>query len=167
MYTSSLVAEQPMRWVSSLFSFIVFDLIKYFQVHASFTWKQDAYIDTQKCPFCEVVKIWNGLHHCIPLVETVKKTYMERLSQSPDEGVMPLERCSVVRTSDSSPDFWRPGLLTWVGTSDLCWDFWHMSGLPTVETADPSRDFWPMSGLLTWVGTSGRPNKKGCSDLTF
>jgi hypothetical protein len=32
-----------------------------------------AYVDNQKCPFCEVVKMCNGLHHCIPLVEVVKK----------------------------------------------------------------------------------------------
>ena len=31
------------------------------------------YVDNQNCPFCEVVKMWNGLHHCVPLVETVKK----------------------------------------------------------------------------------------------
>jgi hypothetical protein len=64
------------------------------------------------------------------------KTYMEHLIRSSDEGVMPLERCS-------------------------------LSGLPTVETADPSQDFRPMLGLPTRFGTSGRPNKKGCSDLAF
>jgi hypothetical protein len=31
------------------------------------------YVDNQKCPFCEVVKMCNGLHHCIPLIEMVKK----------------------------------------------------------------------------------------------
>jgi hypothetical protein len=30
-------------------------------------------VDNQKCPFCEIVKICNGLHHCVPLVEMVKK----------------------------------------------------------------------------------------------
>jgi hypothetical protein len=57
-------------------------------------------VDTKNCPFCEVIQMWNGLHHCIPLVETVKKTYMKCLIRSPDEGAMPLERCSVVGTSD-------------------------------------------------------------------
>ena len=33
-----------------------------------------------------------------------QKTYMERLIRSPDEGVRPLERCSVVASSDSSRD---------------------------------------------------------------
>jgi hypothetical protein len=43
-----------------------------------------------------------------------QKTYVER---SLDERGMPLERCSVVRTSDPSREFRRPGLLTRVGTS--------------------------------------------------
>jgi hypothetical protein len=59
-----------------------------------------------------------------------QKTYMEHLIRSPDEGVMPLKRCSAIGTPDPSWDFRRPGLLTRVGTSD-------------------------------------RPNKKGCSDLDF
>jgi hypothetical protein len=78
-----------------------------------------------------------------------QKTYMERLIRSPDEGVMPLERCCAVGTSDPSRDLWRSGLLTRVGTFDPCQNFRHMSGLPTR------------------IGTSGRPNKKGCSDLAF
>jgi hypothetical protein len=32
-----------------------------------------AYVDNQKCPFCEVVKMYNGLHYYVPLVEMVKK----------------------------------------------------------------------------------------------
>jgi hypothetical protein len=32
-----------------------------------------AYVDNQKCSFCEVVKICNGLYHCVPLVEMVEK----------------------------------------------------------------------------------------------
>jgi hypothetical protein len=32
-----------------------------------------AYVDTKKCPFCEVIKMCNGLHHCISLFEMVKK----------------------------------------------------------------------------------------------
>jgi hypothetical protein len=30
-------------------------------------------VDNQKCLFCEVIKIYNGLHHCVPLIEIVKK----------------------------------------------------------------------------------------------
>jgi hypothetical protein len=30
-------------------------------------------VDNQKCLFYEVVKMCNGLHHCVPLVEMVKK----------------------------------------------------------------------------------------------
>jgi hypothetical protein len=47
------------------------------------------YVDNQKCLFCEVVKMCNGLHYCVPLVEMVKKTYMERPIWGPDERVMP------------------------------------------------------------------------------
>jgi hypothetical protein len=63
-------------------------------------------------------------------------------------------------------DFWRPGLLTRVGTSDPCRDFRRSGLLTRVRTSDPCRDF-RRSGLLTRVGTSGRPNKKGGSDLAF
>jgi hypothetical protein len=37
-----------------------------------------AYVDNKKCSFYEVVKMYNGLDHCIPLVEMVKKTYIKR-----------------------------------------------------------------------------------------
>jgi hypothetical protein len=30
-------------------------------------------VDNQKCLFCEVVKMCNRLHHCVPLVEMVEK----------------------------------------------------------------------------------------------
>jgi hypothetical protein len=30
-------------------------------------------VDNQKCSFCEVVKMCNGFHHCVPLVEMVEK----------------------------------------------------------------------------------------------
>jgi hypothetical protein len=30
-------------------------------------------VDNQNCPFYEVVKMWNGPHHHIPLIEMVKK----------------------------------------------------------------------------------------------
>jgi hypothetical protein len=32
-----------------------------------------AYVDNKKCPFFEVIKMCNGLHHCVPLIEVVKK----------------------------------------------------------------------------------------------
>jgi hypothetical protein len=53
----------------------------------------------KKCPFCEVVKMCNGLHHCVPLVKMVKKTYMELPIWGPDERVMPPRKCSVIGTS--------------------------------------------------------------------
>jgi hypothetical protein len=82
-----------------------------------------------------------------------QKSFTERLIRSPDEGVMPPERCSAIGTSDPSRDFRRSGLLTQVRTFDPCWDFRHMSGLPTrVRTSDPCRDF-RRSGLLTRVRT--------------
>ena len=69
-----------------------FCLIKCFQVQASFTWKQGAYVDNQNCPFYEIVKMWTS-----PLRSSRRdgqKTYMERLIRSPDEGVnCPLPLC--------------------------------------------------------------------------
>jgi hypothetical protein len=47
-----------------------------------------AYVDNQKCIFCEVIKMCIGLHHCVLLVEMVKKTYMEHPIWGPDERVM-------------------------------------------------------------------------------
>ncbi len=35
--------------------------------------KAKPYVDNQKYLFCKVVKMCNKLHHCIPLVEMVKK----------------------------------------------------------------------------------------------
>jgi hypothetical protein len=35
--------------------------------------KQGACVDNENWPFCNVVKKYNGLHHCIPLVLMVKK----------------------------------------------------------------------------------------------
>jgi hypothetical protein len=51
------------------------------------------YIDNQKYPFCEVAKMCNRLHHCVPLIEMVKKTYMELPIWGLDERVMPLRKC--------------------------------------------------------------------------
>jgi hypothetical protein len=50
------------------------------------------YVDNQKFPFYEVVNMYNRLHHCVPLVKMVKKTYMERPIWGPDERVMPLRK---------------------------------------------------------------------------
>ena len=78
-----------------------------------------------------------------------QKTYMERLIRSPDEEVMPSERCLVVGTSD-------------------CQEFWRVSGLlgSLKKSARVSRVI-PTSGVLTQVGTSDIPNRKSCSDLAF
>jgi hypothetical protein len=44
---------------------------------AMHVWKflEHIIVDNQNCPFCEVVKIWNGLHHCVSLIEMVKNIY--------------------------------------------------------------------------------------------
>jgi hypothetical protein len=76
-----------------------------------------------------------------------QKTHMECLIRNPDEGFMPLERCSAVETSDSSRGFRRPGLLTRIRTSNPCWDFRRSGLLTQVRTSDPCRDFRHMSGL--------------------
>jgi hypothetical protein len=38
-----------------------------------------------------------GLHHCIPLIEVVKKTYIERPIWSPNERVMRPRKCTNYR----------------------------------------------------------------------
>jgi hypothetical protein len=61
-------------------------------------------VDTQKCPFYEV---FQNMERTSPLRSSRrddKKTYMEHLIRSPDEGVTSLERCSAIRTSDPSRD---------------------------------------------------------------
>jgi hypothetical protein len=71
------------------------------------------YVDNQKCPFCEVVKMCNRLHHCIPLIEMVKKTYMEHPIWGPDERVMPprkyLFRLPVLLVRDQLVRKWTTG----------------------------------------------------------
>jgi hypothetical protein len=67
-----------------------------------------AYVDNQNFLFYEVVKIWNGLHHCISLIEMVKKTYIERLIRSPDGVNCPLDLCE-------NQKFWPP-----TKTSEFC-----------------------------------------------
>jgi hypothetical protein len=39
-------------------------------------------VDTQKCLFCEVVKMWNRLYHCVLLIEMVKNIYGTSNSES-------------------------------------------------------------------------------------
>jgi hypothetical protein len=110
----------------------------------------------KKCPFCEVVKMCNGLHHCVPLVKMVKKTYMELPIWGPDERVMPPRKCSVIGTS--GPHLSR--------------NFRHKLELPArirAGTPGSSLNFQhaPEPKLPARAGTSGKPNKKGCSGLTF
>jgi hypothetical protein len=71
----ALSHQQPMRWVSLLFGLIMFVWSSVFRFMHHKPENRGAYIDNQKCPFCEVVKMYNGLHHCIPLVEVVKNIY--------------------------------------------------------------------------------------------
>ena len=106
-----------------------------------------------------------------------QKTYMERLIRSPDEEVMPSERCLVVGSSDPSRDFRLSEVPTGVGTfgkpEEICSGVWgypyvgssdksrkfRLSGVPTqVGTSDPSRDF-RLSEVSTGVGTSGKPEE--------
>jgi hypothetical protein len=65
---------------------------------------------------------------------------MERLIQSPDEGVMPQKDAPL------------SGLPTQVGTSDG-WDCRPESGLPTYVGTSDGQDCWPELGLPTHVGT--------------
>ena len=55
MYTSSLVARQPMRWTSLLFSFILKNVFRF--IHHSLE-NRGAYVDTQKCPPCKDREKW-------------------------------------------------------------------------------------------------------------
>jgi hypothetical protein len=145
-----------MRWVSSLFSFIVFGLIKCFQVHTLFTWKQGGMRWHSKMSIlwsCQNVKQTSPL--CSSRWDS-QKTYMERLIRSPNEGVMPPERCSVVGTTDPSWNFWpapEPGLPAQVGTFG----------------PHPSQNFQLKLELSarTRAGTSSKPNKKGCLGMPF
>jgi hypothetical protein len=83
------------------------------------------FVDNQNYPFCEVVKIRNGPHHCVPLVEMVKKHKCP--IRSPDEGVMPpgryappLEVPTRVRTSGQPEKTYSGGAwgYTHVGSPD-------------------------------------------------
>ena len=70
------------------------------------------------------------------------KTYMERLIRSPDEEVMPSERCLVVGSSDPSRDFRLLEVPTGVGTSgnpeEICSGVW---GYPYIGSSDKSQEF--------------------------
>ena len=71
-----------------------------------------------------------------------QKTNMERLIRSPDEEVMPSERCLVVKSSDPSRDFRLSEVPTGVGTSknpkEICSGVW---GYPYVGSSNKSRKF--------------------------
>ena len=92
---------------------------------------------------------------------------MECPIRSPDEEVMPSERCLVVGSSDPSRDFRLSEVLMCVGTSgkpeEICLGVW---GYPYVRSSDKSQKF-RLSGVPTQVGTSDIPNRKSCSDLAF
>jgi len=92
---------------------------------------------------------------------------MERLIRSPNEGVMPPERCSVVGCSNPSWDFRLSEVLTGVGTlgkpEETYLGVW---GYPHVGSSDKGAKF-RLSGVPTQVGTSTGPNLKPCSDLAF
>ena len=96
-----------------------------------------------------------------------QETYMECPIRSPDEEVMPSERCLGVESSDPSRDFRLSEVPTGVGTSgkseEICSGVW---GYPHVGSSDKSRKF-RLSGVPTQVGTSDIPNRKFCSDLVF
>jgi hypothetical protein len=93
-----------MWWVSSLFGFVWLSVFRF--MHHS-PENREAYVDNQNCSFYKVIKMWNRLHHCVSLIEMVKKTYMEHPIRSPDKGVMPPERCSIAESSDPSRKFWQ------------------------------------------------------------
>ena len=82
------------------------------------------------------------------------KTYMECLIRSPDEEVMPSERCLGVGSSDTSRDFRLSEVPTCVETSrkpeEICSGVW---GYPYVGSSDKSQKF-RLSGVPTRVGTS-------------
>ena len=73
-------------------------------------------LTTKNVHFCEVVK---NVKRTSPLCSSHRdgqKTYMECLIRSPDEEVMPSERCLVVGSSDPCRDFRLSDVPTGVGT---------------------------------------------------
>ena len=82
-----------------------------------------------------------------------QKTYMERLIRGPDEEVMPLERCLVVGSSDTSRDFRLSEVPTGVKTfgkpEEICSGVY---GYPYIGSSDKSQKF-RLSGVST-VGSS-------------
>ena len=71
-----------------------------------------------------------------------QETYMECLIRSPDEEVMPSERCHVVGSSDPSRDFRLSEVPMGVGTSEkpeeISSGVW---GYPYIGSFDKSRKF--------------------------
>ena len=81
-----------------------------------------------------------------------QETYMECLIRSPDEEVMPSERCLVVGSSDTSRDFRLSEVPTCVGISgkheEICSGVW---GYPYVGSSDKSWKFRPKLRLPTYL----------------
>ena len=123
---------------------------------------RDIGVDNQNCPFCKVVKMWNGLHHCVPLVETVKNIYGTSNSESgrSSYATEKMLRCRKFRPKLGLPGSRKKsaresrvipmsGVLTKVGSFD-CQEFRPKSGLSTDVTKTCSfLAFWiPIETIL-------------------
>jgi hypothetical protein len=101
-----------MRWVSLLFGLIMFVLSSVFRFMHYKPENRGTYVDNKKFLFCEVVKMCNGLHLCVPLVEMIKKHIWNVQFGGPEERVMPprkyLSELPVLPVRTSGP---RPELL--------------------------------------------------------
>jgi hypothetical protein len=123
--------------------------------------------DNQNCLFYEFVKMWNGLHRCVSLIEMFKKNiYGMSNSESEWRSYAPSK---MLRCQDFRP---KSGLPT-VGSFDRCQDFreaWRnllgCLGLSPHREFQQRSKFW-QSEVSTQVRTSDRPNKKPCSGLAF
>jgi hypothetical protein len=109
-------------------------------------------VDNQKCPFYEVVKMCNGLNHCVPLIEMVKKTYMEHPIWSPDERVMPPRKCMNYRYYRSEK-VWRRYELPVILVRDRYYRWMVVGGAVWRENELPVVPVLPWPVLL--VGTGG------------
>jgi hypothetical protein len=96
MYISPLATEQLMRWVSSLFGFVLTGVFRF--MHRS-PENRGHMLTTKIAHFVKLSKC--GMDFTIAFLSSRRsKTYIERLIRSPDEGIMPPARHFVVRTSD-------------------------------------------------------------------
>jgi len=135
MYTSPLVTEQPMRWVSSLFGFVWLSAFR-FMHHSP---KTGGYVDNQNCPFSKVVKIRNRPHHCVPLVKIIKKHIWKV-----QFGVQIRELCfqedvstSVLPSQTRNIDSWRRPIRTSDPLSELLIISWKGWLFMEIRTVDP------------------------------